>query len=50
MDELLDNHSIQNNVGPAIFETSRAENESRGSLIRVTGEISGTSHVLPILR
>lgn len=33
MDDLLDNHNIQNNVGPVIFET--LQNESRLSLVRV---------------
>ena len=55
MDELLNNHNVQNNITPAIFENSQAENESEWSfnklwMIRVTGGISGTSHVLPILR
>lgn len=32
MDELLDNHNIQNNIGLVIFETLQAENESKGLL------------------
>lgn len=50
MDELLENLTIQNNVGPLIFETLEPEHESRASWVRVTGGISGTSHALLILR
>lgn len=32
MDELLDNHNIQNNTGLVIFETLKAENDSKGLL------------------
>lgn len=32
MDDLLDNHNIQNNIGPVIFKTLQVENESRGFL------------------
>lgn len=46
MNEWLDNLNIQNNVGPVIFEILQAKNESRASLVRVTGGLSGTSHVL----
>lgn len=33
MDELSDNHNVQNNIGLVIFETLQAENESKGLLL-----------------
>ena len=32
MDELLDKHNIQNNIGLVIFETLQSANESKGLL------------------
>lgn len=48
MDKLLYNLNVQNNIGSIIFETLQFENESRASLVKVIGGISGTSHVLLI--